>query len=188
LFVAFWGLTISPSLAEERGQAAASRDGVACGPNAALMFMTLCGVNVDDSAINSIPCGEEGASLLELRDFCESHGMPAEVRQFRADEILTMPLPAIWQTRFEPKGHYFVVYRINGSTIHAIDATTGEDVRPKRERFEGYYTGYALVPKRSLVGHLLNGVTNAMLAFWLLAVLNVALLIVLIARPKPQHR
>jgi ABC-type bacteriocin/lantibiotic exporter with double-glycine peptidase domain len=153
------------------------REAVVCGPNAALMYLTLCGVDVDGKAVNQINCSPAGASLLELQDFCASAGVSSEVRKYSPSEYDAMPLPAIVQARSRGGGHHFyVVYHVDRDWMSTLDGTTGRQMHIPAERVGGFLTGYALVPSSSVFGRVLSAgaVFN-----WCLFATNVALTVLI---------
>jgi predicted double-glycine peptidase len=134
-------------LARTLDQDAPRGEAVACGPNALLMFLTLCDVTVDDKVIEGIDCRPDGASLLELRAVCTSVGLPSEIRKYGAAEYASIPLPAILQARAaKSRHHFYVIYEVGMETLNVLDGTTGHRLQIPRERFESVLTGYALIP------------------------------------------
>lgn len=135
---------------EEADTRVVTRSDLRCGPNALLMFLTLCEKPVPDAAISAIQCGPTGASLLQLRDAAHSAGLATEVRQYQISEVDSVPLPAIVQSQSGPTSyHYYVWCEITPDAVRALDGTTGEEFRIFRERLDNFWTGFALVPKRS---------------------------------------
>lgn len=125
-----------------------------CGPNALLMFLVLCERDelVDDQIMDGIPCNTNGASLLQLRDICNSLGLPCEIRQYHSSEMDRMPLPALIHSRRSSGApHYFVVYQMTPDGFLALDGTTAKEFQISKERMADYFTGYAIVRKRSFL-------------------------------------
>lgn len=131
---------------EERVNSSVPRVSVVCGPNAVLMFLVLCGADANDESLATISCGDDGASLLQLRDFCNSNGVRAEVRKFGSQDILRLPLPAIL---LSTGNHYVVAYRTDTRGIDVLDGTTGAKMRIADDRFDSFLSGYALVRKEN---------------------------------------
>lgn len=128
----------------------ASKPEIACGPNSLLMFLKMCGREPDVGAIRALPCDDEGMSLLQMRDFCDTSGLQTEVRYFSVDEIDRMPLPAVWQLHGGLQQHFCVVYRSGLKGLSALDGTTGRHFRIHNDRIAGFFSQYALVPRLDL--------------------------------------
>lgn len=123
-----------------------ARDAVMCGPNALLMFLTLCGTDIDDGAIYRIPYSPAGASLLELGELARTVGVRTEVRHYDPARLAEMPVPAIIQTRTgDGRFHYFVLYKLTSNRASLLDGTTAKAVRVRTSWLIEYWSGYALV-------------------------------------------
>lgn len=132
------------------------REAVACGPNSVVAFLAICQKDVNCAAIDAIPCGAEGASMLALRDACIAAGVPVEIRKYEPHEFEHMATPAIVQSKRASDHHFFVVFNVTTDGIHTIDGTTGLKEHIRRSRLDTYLTGFALVRKRSLTQILLD--------------------------------
>lgn len=134
------------------------RSAVQCGPNSIFMFMILCGVDVQKSAVDSIECTSEGASLLDLSTFALEHGVNVEIRQLSPAEFELLPTPAICQTNGSggrsAVRHFVVAHAVDSHGILAIDGTTGECFRIPFHRIESYLSGYAMIRKSSPIQRL----------------------------------
>jgi hypothetical protein len=145
-------LSAVPVLAELDDDLHLLRSSINCGPNAILMFLVLCGVDPSTESIDSIPCGTEGASLLDLSKFAETYGVDTEVRHYQPFEFRDAPLPAICQTRGGRGSglkHFVVAYDVDSVAVHALDATTGKYFRVRTQRIDDVLSGYVLVLKPS---------------------------------------
>jgi predicted double-glycine peptidase len=140
------------------------RDSVICGPHAVYIFLLLSGANPSEDVIDSIDCGEEGMSLLDMKKVVEAGGVAADVRLYSENDLLQMPLPAICQTKPGRNGlkHFFVAYGIDATGILMIDPTDGEVFVLRRDHV-AYLNGYALVWKPPLLQSVFrNGMWQCM--------------------------
>ncbi|HEV3304430.1 MAG TPA: cysteine peptidase family C39 domain-containing protein [Planctomycetaceae bacterium] len=149
------------------------RSAVVCGPNALLMFLTLCGRPVEGRLTAEIECGPQGASLLQLCKACDSIGFKTEIRRYQPDDFDLMALPAIVQFVSPGGHHFFVVYHVTVDTIDVLDGTTGERIFIPRARAARTLTGFALVPKRSLFERLVVATSTSRQLGWALLATNV---------------
>ena len=137
-----------------------------CGPNALLMYLEIHGVEFDHEEVLALPLSEEGASLLQLRDCANEFGFAAEVRKYEISEVDDVPLPALSHS---PAGngfqHFYVWYRTTEDAVFALDGTTGETIRINKRKLPGFWTGYAIVGKESLLyrSRFIIGCANALL-------------------------
>jgi|GEM_PF-2500607 len=132
------------------------RKTVICGPNAVFMFLVLCRVDLEEGVIDQIECGNRGASLLQLRDFCNAHGLSTEVRRFDFREERMFPIPAILQTRAQDQSHFCVAYRIDADGVQLLDGTTGHKMYVRHGRMAGFFSGYALLKGKTLKSRILD--------------------------------
>jgi len=114
------------------------------------MFLVLCGVEIEGGAIDQIECGNRGASLLQLRDFCNAHGPSTEVRRFDFREVRKIPLPAILQTQGAGRSHFCVAYKVDANGVELLDGTTGHKMYVRHSRMAGFFSGYALQKRKTL--------------------------------------
>lgn len=131
------------------------REAVVCGPNCVLLMLTMSGYDVDDAELNSIDVGKQGASLLQLKEFCAAQGLATEVRKVSPEQFAELPTPAIMHVNSKSFQHFDVVFGATSEGLLIFNGTTGERVLAKNEKLAGYYSGYVLVPTRStLIGKL----------------------------------
>lgn len=126
---------------------------LSCGPNSLLTFLILAGrssTTMDE--VGSIRFGPNGASLLSLRNAAKRLGVEAEVRHYRAEDIDSVPLPAVVQFTNDLndtlQSHFIVIYKVDREHFYLIDGTTGFHNVGRKPRLSDFWTGYALVPKR----------------------------------------
>ena len=143
------------------------RDAVICGANSALMFLVLCGADVEDDSLRTISPTDEGISLLQLRDFCDAHGCVTEVRKFPPAEINANHLPAICQTSVGAANHFCVAYRTDSQYVFVLDGTTGATHRLRRDRINDYLTGFGLFLKHPTTLAALSNVIGFTGGVWL---------------------
>jgi hypothetical protein len=127
------------------------RSAVNCGPNAMYIFLILCGAEPSQAAIESIVCGTDGTSFLDLSRFAVAQGVPTEICLYQPGEFQRIRLPAICQTRDGPPKHFVVAYDVDATGLYTIDSTTGEYHRVRAERIASYLSGYALIRKRTML-------------------------------------
>ncbi len=156
LAIGWWLVCLGSITSRASDDEVVLRESVLCGPNAALLYLTLNGIAVNDEQIDSIVCEAEGASMHELNRFINSMGISTQVRNFRLDEAYQMRLPAIWLT---PKKHYLVVTGFDSEGIHAFDGTTGQQITIRKENLRKFFSGNAIVPA-SAVGFSLFELTT----------------------------
>ena len=125
------------------------RDILACGPNSLFMFLILSGYsNVTFSQFEDIPVFPNGASLLSLRDASAKYGVRTEIRRYRHEDIVSLPVPAIVQLTNHAGHspyHFNVIYKVTSGRCHMLDGITGERFWCHRENLRNWWTGYALV-------------------------------------------
>ena len=125
-------------------------DNLKCGPNALLAFLILSGRPQTTLAeLGNIPVTSEGASLLSLRDAANQLGVKTEVRHYAIDALDSLPLPAI--VLFKPQ-HFAVIYKVDHEHFYLIDGTTALPDVGRKSRLPDFWTGYALIEKRTLGG------------------------------------
>jgi len=128
-----------------------------CGPNCLLALLRLYGHPVTPSdMMRYYPLHPEGMSLMELRQASGELGLAGDVRLFE-DRVLSgrlaTPIIAHCRAKDSPRaGHYVVVTSAGERSVTFLDGTTGGTQTMSNEAFAEYWTGYALVPRRSLTG------------------------------------
>ena len=119
-----------------------------CGPNAAIMFLALIGLEPKQSA-ETIECGTKGASMLALKEYCIRNGFNVEIRQCSRRDYSILRMPAICQTsESNSSTHFVVLYRATLFGFYALDGTTGEDFFIETNKVSSYLSGETLVPSR----------------------------------------
>ncbi len=126
-----------------------------CGPNSLFVFMILAGRReVSLTEFEDLSISADGVSLLALRDLAKRFGIDAEIRRYRADDIGSLPLPAIGQ--FKNGGvsitpyHFNVIYKVDRRRVFLIDGTTGAKFSIPLQKLGHFsWTGLALTEKRS---------------------------------------
>lgn len=126
-----------------------------CGPNSLYMFLILCGKkSLTLEQLNGIAISTNGSSLLELRDVAKQFGVDTEIRHFSPAEVEAMPLPAIGQFNTSPASvtrlHFDVIYGFDPVYLHLLNGTTGQPFMIRRTKLPSFWTGYAMVEKRSV--------------------------------------
>jgi len=128
-----------------------------CGPNCLLAMLRLYGRPVNPGDImRYYPLHPDGMSLMELRQASGELELAGDVRLFE-DRVLAgrlaMPIIAHCRAKDSPRaGHYVVVTSAGERSVTFLDGTTGGTQTMSNEAFAEYWTGYALVPRRSLAG------------------------------------
>lgn len=127
-----------------------------CGPNSLFMFLVMSGQEgVTLEQLDNLPVSADGTSLLALRDTARKFGVDAEVRQYDAKEIRSLPLPAIGLFNSNPSSvtryHYCVIYRVDDEKAYLIDGTTGQKNSIRLEKLAHFWTGVAMAQDQTLV-------------------------------------
>ena len=124
------------------------REAIICGPNAVLLFLTMCGVEVADEDVAAIDVGLEGASLSQLSEFCIRHGQPVEIRQLDPNDLAKVPMPAILLSNSD---HFHVAYDTTAEgELLIVDPTTGKKHTSIPKSFAKYYSGYVIIRKQTI--------------------------------------
>lgn len=121
-----------------------------CGPNSAFLFLRLHGVSLTpDEAHEDLPMGKDGATMLDLKAYCQSHGIDARVVRVAPNDLAYMRMPVIAHmedTGADGIGHYVLVTGVTGGGfIDGMDGTTLSRVRFPPDEFRRSYTGHLLV-------------------------------------------
>ena len=132
----------------------AQRKSLVCGPNATLLFLTMCGLEVSEAEIANLHSNEKGASLAEMQAFCRATGLETEVLRFEIDDASHVRLPAIVHSDTGETDHYYVWYDVTEHFVLALDSTTGDKLSFRREKLGEFWTGYTIVPSRFARGQL----------------------------------
>lgn len=138
----YWGLCHAG--ADELSPA--QKKALICGPNATLLFLTMCRVDVCAAELAEMHAHEQGASLSEIRDTCLRLGLETQVLRFDICDASKVRLPAIAHSDNGATDHYYVWFDVDEHSVLALDATTGEKLKLRRERLADFWSGYALVP------------------------------------------
>jgi len=131
------------------------RDILECGPNSLYMFLVMSGHSEADlGRLRELPLnGTEGTSMLTLCDGAKLYGVDTEVRHYRVDEIDRVPLPAIGhvQTSLNSQDpwHFDVIYKVDPTFVYLLDGTSGYTNRIRRTKLADFWSGDALVEKKS---------------------------------------
>ncbi len=157
----------------------AQRRSLVCGPNATLLFLTMCGLNASEADIANLHSHDKGASLAEMHAFCEQQGLRTQILRFEIDDASRVRLPAIAHSDAGETDHYYVWYEVTEQFVLALDSTTGEKLSFRRERLGDFWTGYTIVPTRFARGQIwLSAAARRSLAqyTWLMVLLATILL------------
>src|SRR5579859_1307496 len=132
------------------------RDFLVCGPNSLFMFLILCnksGVTLEE--LKRLPISTNGVSLLVLRDEAKKFGVETEIRRYLPAQIDSVPLPAIGQFSTDPSSmtrqHFDVIYNVDPAYVYVVNGTTGFKEAINRLKLPIKWTGYAMVPRASML-------------------------------------
>lgn len=135
-----------------------------CGPNALYMFMIVSGhPTVSLEAVKAeIPItSRQGSSLLALRNAARKFGIETEMLCYSRQRADSVPLPAIVHISHLDLGtfapyHFDVMYKMDADWVYLLNGTTAESTRVRRSKFPAWWTGYALIQKRSFFPRMLD--------------------------------
>lgn len=136
-----------------------------CGRNALyIFFLHLYGENAVsfDEVKALVPViSPYGTSLNSLLQAAVKLHCDAEVRLYNLKDYASVPLPAVVHLRRGPVvgiSHFDVMYKRDAHWVYLIDGTTAEPYKSVPSKFsEGHWwTGYALIQKRSVLARLLE--------------------------------
>jgi ABC-type bacteriocin/lantibiotic exporter with double-glycine peptidase domain len=148
-----------PSASSGAGHSKAVRcppQAVICGANALYMLLKAHGQPVSASPFfREVNPGDQGLSLVEVRDTSTRYGLPAEVRRCTYEQLVggcRLPLIAFVQSSLETAdcgtGHYVLVVDADSEGITLVDGTSGEQKLYLRDAFCRNWKGYVVVPVR----------------------------------------
>lgn len=166
------------------------REYLRCGPNSLFLFLHLLGrSDVSLLQLEHLEISSEGSSLLTLCNAANELGVNAEIRRYRSEEIEFVPLPAIIQFKNYSSSltpyHFNVVYRIDAERYYMIDGTSGARFSGLLERLPYFWTGYAMVEKRSQVSRMFERFVSLPVA-GALVLINIVIATVSIRSGKRQ--
>jgi hypothetical protein len=153
----FWWLPAEPSTVTEVPPSLRLeklwQTGPYCGPNCLYLLMKALGVQVTHEQL--IACfgrlDEKGTSLHDLSSAAQRHGLSVRVVKGTESSLRRLPLPFIAHLDMGPTGgHYVVVSSITRGEVTFVDGTQFKLHRVAAAGFVRAWTGYALVPARSL--------------------------------------
>jgi len=156
-----WPGAVSPSEAANILPKTSSRSedsGRECGLYCLGYMAQLRGLDIGlDEMRKKVPVGEEGTSLLELREAAKSFGMPMKVVQVAPDHLAQLSLPAI--AHFEPAdvypySHYVVLLKVNPDSVVLFDWIARAVHVYNRRDFALRASGFYLAPYEAGIGPL----------------------------------
>ena len=152
LFLAVWLYGLAAPAQCFGDNAVRSEDAVRsviCGSNAIYLLLRLHGQPAEHSVIQRyLPTHEAGLSLSEIEQALQAEGLPVETRRVSVSDLSdVLREPVIAVVHFDPRltGHYYVLTRLVGNKIEAIDATTGEVVLTTPDLLVGVWDGYVIM-------------------------------------------
>ncbi len=111
-----------------------------------LACLTMCfnwhGLEVNLHQLRSkYPCGQEGMSIADLSDICESEGLIGDVYELDVDEMNQLTLPCIlhWDL-----AHFVVLTKMSGKHYTVYDPAIGK-LSLTKEEISKHFTGYAMM-------------------------------------------
>ena len=155
----------------------------ACARNALYVFLHLSGnkaISFDEVKAVVPLTAPYGTSLKSLLEAARKLGCDAEVRLYNSRDFDSVPLPAVVHISNSPimaYAHFDVMYKRDSEWVYLIDGTTAQQYKVRRTKFGGddWWTGYALVQKRSIFAFVVDECWPALGAAFL--VTDIALLI-----------
>ena len=134
------------------------RTSVRCGVNVAYVYLKLKGYTVDyDETLGSLPIGEDGTNLEDLRKFVDSHDSGSVVVRASPSELSQFALPVIAHLeedtsslfQSEDTGHYVVVVGVLPERETFVDGTSGAIRTMRSDLFFRAWSGYLILSRPS---------------------------------------